>query len=106
LSYFLTANHHIPHGQAVALFLPVFFLYNKSGSDLCSLLGVADAGDAKQMIQDLMKQAGLATSFAELGLDKKEILDDLLNEVNEERFANNPVAFDRDKLKQLISEYL
>jgi alcohol dehydrogenase class IV len=106
LSYYLTANHNIPHGQAVALFLQVFFLYNKPGADLCSLFGVANGSEAMEYIQDIMKQAGLSTSFAELGLNKKEILDDVLNEVNEERFANNPAAFDRDKLKQLISEYL
>ena len=30
LSYFLSAHYKILHGQAVALFLPVFFLYNSS----------------------------------------------------------------------------
>jgi alcohol dehydrogenase class IV len=106
LSYYLTAKHHIPHGQAVALFLAVFFLYNRPGADLCSLLGVVDGKQAKELIQDIMKKTGLAISFAELGLDKEKILDELLNEVNEERFANNPAAFDRDKLKQLIGQYL
>jgi alcohol dehydrogenase len=106
LSYYLTAHHHIPHGQAVALFLPVFFLYNNPGEKLCTLLSVKNEQEAKEMIQGVMQKAGLAVSFAELGLDKENITDELLNEVNEERFANNPVAFDREKLKRLIMEHL
>lgn len=106
LSYYLTAHHHIPHGQAVALFLPIFFLYNTPGEKLCSLLSVKNEQEAKEMIMQLMQKAGLVVSFAELGLDKERITDELLNEVNEERFANNPLAFDREKLKRLIIENL
>ncbi len=106
LSYFLTANHNVPHGQAVALFLPVFFLYNDPPAELYSLLGVSNAEQAKEYIQQIMKQAGLATTLAELDINKESILEDLLNEVNEERFANNPAKFDREKLKNLINDYL
>lgn len=106
LSYYLTIQHEVPHGQAVALFLPLFFLYNKRGNELYSLLGVNDEPEAMEMIQQVMKQAGLATNFSELGLSKDEIIDPLLDEVNEERFANNPALFDRVKLKQLIREHL
>jgi alcohol dehydrogenase class IV len=37
LSYYLTVNHGVPHGQAVALFLPVFFFYNEPSAELYSL---------------------------------------------------------------------
>ncbi|HEX2629172.1 MAG TPA: phosphonoacetaldehyde reductase [Chitinophagaceae bacterium] len=106
LSYYLTSNHGVPHGHAVALLLPLFFLYNEPGKELCELLGVENAKAAFDYIHEIMKQAGLEISLAELNIDKKKIIDDLLNEVNEERFANNPVAFDKDKLKRLILEYL
>ncbi len=106
LSYYLTIHHHIPHGQAVALFLPVFFLYNQPVVELCALLNVNDGYSAMQMIRETMKEAGLAIDLAGLGISKENIIDKLLDEVNEERFANNPVAFDREKLKQLILEYL
>jgi alcohol dehydrogenase len=106
LSYYLTANHNVPHGLATSLFLPLFFLYNKPQTDLCNLLNVKDESEAGEMIRQIMKQAGLAISFAELGIDKGKIMDELLNDVNEERFANNPVKFDRGKLKKLISDYL
>lgn len=106
LSYFLTANHHVPHGQAVALFLPLFFIYNSPGNELCSLLGVNGPSAAKEMIRQVMRDAGLKTTLAELGINKTAIMDALLDEVNEERFANNPMAFDRGRLKELIMQYL
>lgn len=109
LSYYLTANHHVPHGQAVALFLPVFFLYNlehATRSELLALLEAKDAMDAKERIRGYMKEAGLAVTLQGLGIDKASVMNALLDEVNEERFANNPVAFDRGKLKELIDRYL
>lgn len=106
LSYYLTINHNVPHGQAVSLFLPIFFLYNQPVKELCILLDAKDEYEAMQVIRQIMKQAKLATTFSELGLNKEDILDKLLDEVNEERFANNPGAFDRKKLKQLLLEHL
>ncbi len=106
LSYFLTANYKVPHGHAVGLLLPLFFLYNDPQEELCVLLGVKDVVAAKAMIQSAMKQAGLAITLAELGIDKNEVAESLVNEVNEERFANNPAPFDKDRLKQLLLTYL
>lgn len=106
LSYYLTAEHHITHGQSVAIFLPVFFIYNKPQPALCGLLQVKDEMEAKEFIQGVMKQAGLAINFAELGLDKSRIMNELLDSVNEERFANNPQPFDKEKLRELFYKYL
>lgn len=106
LSYYLTAEHGVPHGQAVALFLPVFFLYNQPPAELYSRLGVNSNVEAASLIKKRMQEAGLATSLSELGIDKEKIMDKLLAEVNEERFGNNPVAFDQDQLKQLIAAHL
>jgi len=106
LSYYLTAHFQIPHGQAVALFLPLFFIYNNPGNELLSLLDVHTVLEAKEFVQDVMKKTGLACSFEELGLHKELLIDELLNEVNQERFGNNPVQFDREHLKKLILEYL
>jgi alcohol dehydrogenase class IV len=106
LSYFLTAKHGVQHGQAVALFLPVFFLYNDPDKALYELLGVGNKEKASEYIREIMKQAGLATTFAELNINKEIILDELLDSVNEERFANNPMPFDRERLKELFITHL
>ena len=106
LSYYLTAIHKVPHGQAVSLFLPVFFLYNQPQQELCNLLKVKDEMEAKEFIQSAMKKAGLAITLQELGINKEVIIDELLASVNTERFGNNPLPFDHTALKELITKYL
>lgn len=102
LSYYLTSHHAVPHGQAVALFMPVFFLYNHPSIDLLELLGEKNPVIAATMVREWIQEAGLAIRFDELGLDKHAIIDQLLDEINQERFENNPVAFKRDHLRELI----
>ncbi len=124
LSYFLTANYNIPHGQAVALFLPLFFLYNAGvqpqncnhpdGIDtvlerlnqLYKLLNVKDASEAAAYLRDFIKNAGLATTLKEYGIDKTAILDTLLLNINKERFNNNPVSLDIDTLRKTCINFL
>jgi len=106
LSYYLTANYNVPHGQAVALFLPLFIRYNEADKELCDLLGVNNFMDAALYIEFEMKQAGLATRLKELQINKAVVTGPLLDEVNEERFANNPATFDREKLTSFIDQYL
>ena len=106
LSYYLTANYGIPHGHAVALLLPVFFFYNHPQEEVYHLLNLENATEAAHFVTENLRQARLATKLSELKIDKHQIIESLLDEVNEERFANNPVFFDREKLKQLILEQL
>lgn len=124
LSYFLTAHYNIAHGQAVAFFLPLFFIYNagvqpdncnhpqgaarviEKMNELYTMLGVKDAQDAAAFLVEFIKNAGLATTLAEYGLDKNIILDDLLRNVNQQRFNNNPVALDITSLKKIGLQFL
>ena len=106
MSYYLTSHHGVPHGHAVALFLPLFFIYNQPSPEICSTIGAENPDEAKEIVQQIMKQAGLAITLAELGIDKTEIADRLVDEVNEDRFSNNPVAFNRAGLIELIKIHL
>ena len=106
MSYYLTSHHGVPHGHAVALFLPLFFIYNQPAAEICSTIGAENPEEAKIIVQQIMKQAGLAITLAELGIDKTAIADKLVNEVNEDRFSNNPVAFNREILIGLIKTHL
>lgn len=105
LSYYLTSHFAIPHGQAVALFLPLFFIYNQPGKDLLELINADDALGAAHNVMDWMQEAGLSVRFSEFGIDKNAVTQVLLDEINQERFDNNPVAFDREKLTDLIVNY-
>lgn len=110
LSYYLTAHHHVPHGQAVALTLPLFFLYNETGNNkgqlqkIFSVLQVQTAEEAFALCRQKLKEAGLATTLNELGLQQID-LDEWLCSVNQQRFANNPAPFDHKKLKALFQRY-
>lgn len=106
MSYYLTSYHAVPHGHAVALFLPLFFIYNNASIEICKTIGAENPEEASTKIQQIMKQVGLAIKLDELGIDKEKIIDNLLDEVNEDRFSNNPVAFNREQLKTLILKYL
>lgn len=109
LSYYLTAHHGIPHGQAVALFLPLFFLYNaKAESQLRKIykcLNVNTAEEAFETCRHFLGSIKLATTFKETGLNNVDV-EALIGSVNKERFANNPAAFDATVLKDLIRRYL
>lgn len=111
LAYFLTANYNVPHGQAVALTLPVFFLYNNQEAaqsqlqKIYSILQVQDAEEAFDCCRRFFKSIGLALTLTELGVAQVE-LDRWLQSVNQQRFANNPGAFDAAKLKALFRRYL
>jgi alcohol dehydrogenase len=106
LSYYLTSKFQIPHGQAVAFFLPLFFVYNSPQPGLCKVLGVSTEKEAAEFVTASMKKANLCIQLADAGISKSEIIEPLLNSVNEERFANNPSPFDREKLAAFINEYL
>ena len=72
----LTQCHHVPHCQAVGLALPHIVRWNAATceadyTDLCRELPAADAAGAEQLaawLTELLRQAGLATSLAELDL--------------------------------------
>jgi alcohol dehydrogenase class IV len=108
LSYPLTSHFGVPHGQAVSLTLPHFLIFNYgvTGRDLVDQRGVAyvedtltqisrDLGcrtvrDASIKLQNIMRNVGLATTFAELHVDKGRAIQLVLDEMNTERLANNP----------------
>ena len=107
LSYILTSNFGIPHGQAVALFLSPILGYNagvsdgdcndkrgavyvlKTIQDLCLMLGRSTPDGAGRAVNDIMKEIGLKTDIKEFNIREKEIME-IVNNVNFERLSNNP----------------
>jgi len=106
LSYYLTSHHGIPHGEAVALFLPLFFLYNEEAGlqELSVQLSVKNAGEAFEKLQTLFSDCGLPVSFSGYGIEVD--IEALIASVNHQRFSNNPVAFDAERLQLLIQQRL
>ncbi len=101
-SYYLTTNHGIPHGQAVALWMPLFLRINKSKIEKPLL----------EVLKEYFSNS-IETGFKELGtainleLDIKKIIKQhqvdvvkMLESVNIERLKNNPASVNIEKLKK------
>ncbi len=120
LSYGFTSQYGVPHGHAVMLTLPNMFVHNATSatisdklssddhknrmSELCELLGVADAYGAAAKLTDMIARSGLATHLSEMGIERStETIDTLVAGVNVQRLQNNPTALTEDELRSIIT---
>ena len=120
LSYALTMNHDIPHGYAVILTLPGFFIHNanvtkdrinprlsfkdhqKRISELCELLQAGSNEDAVEKIQRMVRDAGLSTKLSKAGVENKQELEKVVDSVNLERLRNNPAVVSKNDLRLIL----
>jgi len=120
LSYSMTSHFNISHGQAVAISLGEFLIYNSEVSksdiqgsrsieetkenfgNLIKILGCRDAEEAGDKISRLMKSIGLKTRLHELGIEGEEKLNLIADKINLERLRNNPRKLTKENLKQII----
>jgi alcohol dehydrogenase class IV len=98
MGHSLGGAFHVPHGRAVALFLPYtieFFAPQapERFAELAAFVGFPNAGDEKaartlaRHIRDLCRKVGNPTSIAEVGIERKayenqldKLVDDALND--------------------------
>lgn len=73
-SYFMTANHGIPHGHAVYMMFPY----------------ICRANGHPEYIKTVSKLKTLDQFVAEKGLDRADLIDKLFENVNPARMGNNP----------------
>ena len=104
LSYFFTSKFNIPHGQAVAMIMPYVFDYHyknmkesKVMNELVRVLGFKSS-DFFQEFRKYFGKLGLVYEFINLGIDLNLYLDQLINNVNQERLKNNPIDINIIKL--------
>ena len=108
ISYTFTSYFSIPHGHAVFLTLPKFIEFNshvtnidiadyrgenyvrKNIGILCSLLGVNSPKEANNLLKQLANKIGVELSLSKLGIDKRESLKLIIENINIERLNNNP----------------
>jgi alcohol dehydrogenase class IV len=117
LSYGFTSKFGLPHGHAVALFLPFFFNYHwNTQPELCSEnRGVDFIKDKIQRIERMLyhnnsnsykdialfiNSCGLETDLNKLGITKEKFIS-VLELVNIERLRNNPVRVDQEILESI-----
>lgn len=120
VSYTLTMNYGIPHGYAVILTLPDFFIHHAKApeerintglsyrkhkerlSELCDLLNVNNHESAAKKIRQMVKSAGLKTKLSEIGVKRKNELEKIIGNVNMERLENNPVKMSEENLRSIL----
>ena len=120
-SYSLTSHFGVPHGHAVAIFLPIFFVINSNWKDfelnammnkrtiknsikhLCRIMGCQNAIEASLKIKILMRQINLCDNLKELNIDITELKDIIKLEVNHERLANNPVVISQQIIDDIFN---
>ncbi len=125
MSYPLTAFYGVPHGHAVALTLGELLVHNRGvaaadcwdprGPDhvratvdeAIFLLGAADADGARTSLRNLMRDMGLETRLAPLGVPGEAGIDFLLaSGVNPQRLRNNPRALSDADIKAILMSIL
>jgi len=122
LSYAMTGHYGLAHGHAVALVLPAVLEANASVDNLdmshppgaeplrktlrrlYELLGVSSALDAATQLRSLMARIGLSSTwFTDQGVDPAAVRALILQEVNQERLANNPCRFTQELMEQVLA---
>lgn len=115
LSYMITKLYNIPHGHAVTLTLPQFFLFNLSDNKLkenkvhiidpkqiYDILGCKNINEGKIKLEKLFANIGLECKLSKLGALNKEDILIIVNSVNDERMKNNPYSFENEQLLEII----
>lgn len=122
ISYPLTMHLNIPHGHAVALTLPIFFIINSSiekytinnsiGKEYLKsrmeyifelfLYKGATAKDCQKEFSNLMDILNLETKLSKLGL-KKINIKSILNDINKDRLANNPILVSSKDINEILT---
>lgn len=106
LSYHITSVFGLPHGHAVALFLPYFISYNfylkynyspthandEILSKLLKIIGIQNSSLAALEISKFITALGIETNFKHLGISEKDLML-TLQSANPERVKNNPRVY-------------
>ncbi len=123
LSYPLTQHAGLPHGHAVALTLPYFIRFNGMGcsralqagiqpaaldrtlEELWALLGCANARQAAEQFELLVRSLGLPTTLAERRLDST-LVERMAREISLQRLGNNPVIVSADEVSEAYARLM
>ncbi|WP_102692311.1 iron-containing alcohol dehydrogenase family protein [Rummeliibacillus pycnus] len=106
-SYPLTQNFGVPHGEACALTLPIFWILNSTGpegkrlEEFSRRLGFEDAKDLANRIDEMKKEMRMRMTIEEAGVTTSEDLELLVANSFAPNMKNNPVEITPDLLEKL-----
>lgn len=120
LSYGVTKQHGVVHGNAVALTLGAFLESHASAAPedlqegvdpeahaaavrrVLDALGAATGAEGREAFTALVRRLGLPATPSEVGITSEEQRRALVDTVNVERLGNNPRRFDAEELAALL----
>lgn len=120
VSYIMTSEFGIPHGQAVSITLGEFLVYNSAVSEkditdprgtgyvrenfvkLLNIMKCRNSDEGRDKIKNLMKSINLKISLKELGISGEREINFIVDNVNTERLRNNPRKLTSDDLRILL----
>ena len=120
ISYPITSYFNILHGHACSLTLSIMLVHNnnikkndtldkrgtnyvkKTISDLTKILGVSNVYEAKEIIDNLIKNVGLENSLKNLNINKNDI-NKIISNINLERMKNNPRKLNKKQLRDIFN---
>lgn len=121
LSYFLTSNYNIPHGQAVALTIAEWYSYNIINKDklidkrrlyyynnkMNKMNSLFSDSDDKivDSIKNFIRKCKLSVKLSDFSIEHKH-LSELINNVNLQRLSNNPISIDKKELLNILIKSL
>ncbi|MFZ1321191.1 MAG: phosphonoacetaldehyde reductase [Ignavibacteria bacterium] len=124
VSYTLTSEFGIPHGQAVCITLPGFLEFNYNLNDeniseginkeehkilmneLSGMFGYKSNSDAKKFLTEFIDSLGLKINLTDLGVNTSEDINVISKNVNTERLKNNPRKLTESELEKILSDIL
>ncbi len=118
VSYPFSAMFGIDHGHAVSLTLEKFLLFNfknqnhsKSKFDLSErykiifkLFDVTNIEELSDKIRFMKKEARLIDDYTKLGINIKQSMNNILNQINELRLKNNPIPIKKNDLVKILND--
>jgi len=123
ISYPITSYFNVPHGHAVALTLHSMIVFNSEVSEydvqdsrgygyvkkimneLISIIGTSSFIKAKEQINDLIKNIGLETRLADLGIKTQKDIEIIIkNGFNPDRVKNNPRLLTEIQLRNILED--
>lgn len=120
LSYTLTSEFGVPHGQAVCISLGEFLKYNSEVSDsdcndsrgpehvkdsirrIIAMSSTESAGSWAEKFSGLLRSTGLKTTLRDLGINNDDQLQHIAENTNAERLGNNPRKITTEGLFHLL----
>ena len=121
LSYFLTTNYSIPHGQAVALTIAEWYSYNINNKEklidkrglkyyenkMNKMNSLFSESDDKiiESIKKFIRKCNLSVKLSDFSIEHKH-LSELINNVNLQRLSNNPISIEKKELLNILIKSL